>query len=168
MPLDCISHWVRCLSDIETALLPSLCGSHNILERKIKQILNQSVSLMKSTSRYSLLHRILAGQSTSGKLGGQEVKTSARVSRWSLVRIPPESPVKFFPQTLGKHWVYSAIHTSVWGKLNQLFITRRKNFINYTDDIHIHQSWFGLSLLHIQPSRHWQTRPPQNHYTHYW
>ena len=28
-------------------------------------------------------------------------------------RISPESPVKYFPQTLGKHRVYSAIHTSV-------------------------------------------------------
>ena len=46
----------------------------------------------------------------------------------SWVRIPPESPVKFFLQIIGKHWIYSAIHTSVYRtKLNQLFITRRKN-----------------------------------------
>ena len=64
-------------------------------------------------SRNPLLYRILAGLSSSGKLGGREVKTSALVSRRSWVRIAPESPVKFFPQTLGKHWVYSAIHTSV-------------------------------------------------------
>ena len=57
--------------------------------------------------------RILAGLLSSGKLGGREVKTSASVSRRSWVWIPPESPVKSFPQTLGKHWVYSAIHTSV-------------------------------------------------------
>ena len=50
-----------------------------------------------------LLYRILAGLSSSGKLGGREVKTSALVSKRSWVRIPPESPVKFFPQTLGKH-----------------------------------------------------------------
>ena len=41
-------------------------------------------------------------------------KTNSRlVSRRSWVRIPPESHVNFFPQTLGKHWVCSAIHTSV-------------------------------------------------------
>ena len=39
---------------------------------------------------------ILAGQSSSGMLGGREVKTSAPVSRRSWVRIPPESPVTFF------------------------------------------------------------------------
>ena len=50
-----------------------------------------------------LLHRILAGLSSSGKLGGPEVKTSALVSRRLWVRIPPESPVKFFPQIHGKH-----------------------------------------------------------------
>ena len=38
----------------------------------------------------------LAGQSSSGKFGGREVKTSALVSRRSWVRIPPESPVKVF------------------------------------------------------------------------
>ena len=36
------------------------------------------------------LHRILAGQLSSGKLGGQEVKTSALVSRRSWVRIACE------------------------------------------------------------------------------
>ena len=43
-----------------------------------------------------LYHMLLAGQSSSGKLGGREVKTSALVSRRSCVRIPLESPVKFF------------------------------------------------------------------------
>ena len=37
------------------------------------------------------------------------------------VQIPPESPVKVFSQTLGKHWVYSALHMSVQGKINQFF-----------------------------------------------
>ena len=46
-------------------------------------------------------------------LRSEGVKTSALVSKSSWVRIPPESPDKFFPQTLGKHRVYSAIHTSV-------------------------------------------------------
>ena len=64
-------------------------------------------------SRIPLLYRIPAGQSSSGKLGGREVKTSALVSRRSWVQIPPETPVKFFSQTLGKHRVYSAIHASV-------------------------------------------------------
>ena len=40
--------------------------------------------------------RILAGQSSSGKLGGREVTTSALVSRRSWIRIPSESPVKYF------------------------------------------------------------------------
>ena len=38
----------------------------------------------------------------SNKIHCREVKTSALVSRRSWVRIPPKSPVKFFPQTLGK------------------------------------------------------------------
>ena len=39
---------------------------------------------------------ILAGQLSSGKLGGREVKTSPLVSRRTWVRIPPESPVKCY------------------------------------------------------------------------
>ena len=43
------------------------------------------------TLRYPLLYAILAGQSTSGELGGREVKTCTLVSRTrSCVRIPPE------------------------------------------------------------------------------
>ena len=48
---------------------------------------------------YVLLYKILAGVSSSGKLGGREVKTSALVSRRQWVRIPPELPVHLFPST---------------------------------------------------------------------
>ena len=45
-------------------------------------------------------------------------KTSALVSRRSWVRIPPESPVKFFPQTLGKHLsMQRYIHVDVQDKM---------------------------------------------------
>ena len=78
-----------------------------------------------------LLYRILAGLSSSGKLVGREVKTSALVSRRSWVRIPPESPVKFFSTDTRKALgIQCYTHVGVRAKLNQLFITRRKNFIN--------------------------------------
>ena len=41
-------------------------------------------------------------------------------SRRSWVRIPPESPVKVVSQTLRKHSVHSAIHTSVLGKIKSV------------------------------------------------
>ena len=64
-------------------------------------------------SRYSVTNSrfplwVVAGLSSSGKLGGLEVKTSALVSRRSWVRIPPESSVEFFSQSLGKYRVCSA------------------------------------------------------------
>ena len=53
-------------------------------------------TVLSGYCRNPLLYGILAGQSSLGKLGGREIKTSALVSRRSWVRIPPESPVKFF------------------------------------------------------------------------
>ena len=67
------------------------------------------------------LCRILAGQLSSDKLGGREVKTSALVSRRSWVRIPPESPVKVFHSESTE---YTVLYTRrCRAKLNQLFIT---------------------------------------------
>ena len=79
-------------------------------------------------NRRTRCYGILAGQSSLGKLGGREVKTSALVSSEVVGSNPARITCEVFPQTLGKHWTYSAIHTSVYRtKLNQLFITRRKN-----------------------------------------
>ena len=92
---------------------------------KIKSIITRRKTFINLwISRNPLLHRILAGLSSSGKLGGPEVKTSAPVSRRSWVWIPPESPVKFFSTDTRK--ALSIVRAT----LNQLFITRRKNFIN--------------------------------------
>ena len=55
-----------------------------------------------------LLYRILASQSSSGKLGGQEV-----VSRRSWVRIPPESPVTFFHRH-SENTEYAVLYTHWW------------------------------------------------------
>ena len=63
-----------------------------------------------SISRNPLLYRILAGQSSSGKLGGREVKTSALVIRKSWVRILPGSPVKFFHRH-SESTEYAALYT---------------------------------------------------------
>ena len=49
------------------------------------------------------MYRILAGLSSSSKLSGREVKTSALVSKRSWVRIPPESPVEFFHVGAGQN-----------------------------------------------------------------
>ena len=78
-----------------------------------------------------LLYRILAGQSSSGKLGGREVKTSALVSRRSWVRILPELPVNCFHRH-SESTEYAVLYTRRWrAKLNQLFIiTQRKSAIN--------------------------------------
>ena len=77
-----------------------------------------------------LLYRILAGQSSLGKLCGPQVKTSALVSKRSWVRILPESPVKFFHRH-SECTEYAVLYTRrCRSKLNKLFITRRKNFIN--------------------------------------
>ena len=74
---------------------------------------------------------ILASLSSPGKLGGREVKTSALISRRSWVRITPESPVKFFPTDTRKApSIQCYTHVGVRAKLNQLFITQCKNFIN--------------------------------------
>ena len=68
-----------------------------------------------------LLCRMLAGQSSSGKLGGREVKTSALVSRRSWVRFLPESPVKFFSTDTRKALSMQCYtHVGVRAKLNQL------------------------------------------------
>ena len=128
----CVSYvWVTCMCELSVCCVLM----HMFIKGKIKSIVyhptqefHQPMNIAEPTA--TCIYRILAGLSSSGKLGGREVKTSALESRRSWVWIPPESPVKFFPQTLGKHWVYSAIHVGVRAKLNQLFITRRKNFIN--------------------------------------
>ena len=92
-------------------------------------------------SQNPLLYIILAGQ--SGKLGDREVKMSALVSRRSWVRIPPESPVKFFHRH-SESTQYAVLYTRrCRAKLNQLFITRRKNFINLYKIISI--NYFTLS-----------------------
>ena len=57
-------------------------------------------------SQNPLLYRILDGQSSSGKLGGREVKTSALVSRRLSVRITPELPVEFFSRTQGQNLLF--------------------------------------------------------------
>ena len=51
-------------------------------------------------SRYPLLYRILASQSSSGKLGGREVCTSKQEVVGSN---PDRVACGFFSQTLGKH-----------------------------------------------------------------
>ena len=58
-----------------------------------------------------LIYRILAGLSSSGKLGGREVKTSALVRRRSWIRIPPESPVKFFSHRHSESTDYTVLYT---------------------------------------------------------
>ena len=103
----CIALYTQCF--------PSVCGKNFTGDsggNRTHDLLLTSADILTSRPP-SLLDRILAGLSSSGKLGGREVKMSALVSRRSWVRILSESPVKFFPQTLGKHWVYSTIHTSV-------------------------------------------------------
>ena len=59
------------------------------------------------------------------QIGGREVKTFALVSRRSWVRIPPESHVKFFSQTLRKH-VYAVLYTRRC-KGNFFNLTKRQN-----------------------------------------
>ena len=76
--------------------MPQVCSDRNdivTLKKKYIHIMGYSVTPI---SWNPLLYGILAGQSSPGKLGGREVKTSALVSRRSWLRIPPESPVKFF------------------------------------------------------------------------
>ena len=56
--------------------------------------------------------------------------TSVLVSRRSWVRIPPELPVKFFHRH-SESTEYAVLYTRrCRAKLNQLFVTRRKNFTN--------------------------------------
>ena len=57
-----------------------------------------------------------------------KVKMSALVSRRLWVRIPPESPVRFFHRhpEVTEYTVLNT-HIGVGQKLSQLFITRRKN-----------------------------------------
>ena len=77
------------------------------------------ISSTYKISQNPLLYRIPAGQSSSGKLGGREVKTSALASRRSWVRIPPESPVKFFYRHL-ESTEYTVLYTRrCRAKLNQ-------------------------------------------------
>ena len=60
-------------------------------------------------------YKILAGQSSSGKLGGREVKTSALISRRSWVRIPLESPsVKFYSHRHSESTEYVVWCGVVW------------------------------------------------------
>ena len=120
-----------------TQCFPSVCGknftgdsggirTHDLLLTSADVLTSQPPSLPDDP----LLYRILAGLSSSCKLGGREVKTSALVSRRSWDRIPPESPVKFFPHTRKAMSMQCYTHVGVMAKLNKLFVTRHKNFVN--------------------------------------
>ena len=76
-----------------------------------------------------LLYKILAGQSSTCKLGGREVKTSALVNRRSWVSIPPESPVDFFHRHL-ESTEYTVFHTYIGGgaKSNQFIFKMLKSY----------------------------------------
>ena len=68
--------------------------------------------------------------------GGREVKTSALVSRRSWVRITPESPVKFLFHRHSESTEYTVLYIRrCRAKLNKLFITLRKDFINLNTEM---------------------------------
>ena len=115
------------------------------------KLIKQPTFINLYISRNPLLYGILAGQSSSGKLGGREVKTSALLSRGSWLRIPPKW--RFFYRH-SESTEYTVLYTRrCMAKLNQLFITRRKDFTNlllqYIKGRLIPSVSFRVKLLHF-------------------
>ena len=119
VPIDLILPYTDVCIALYTQCFPSVCGKTNFtvdlggiqthdLLLTIADVLTSRPPSLPNDDRPA---RILCGfrrldssrPIVIGQARCRKVKTSALVSRRSWVRIPPESPVKFFPQTLGKH-----------------------------------------------------------------
>ena len=98
----------------------------------VRRVINNWFNFVLHRRVYSAVYSVLSEclwTKLHSRLGrdwsGREVKTSALVSRRSWVRIPPESPVICFSQTLGK---YTVLYTRRWraklNKLNSIFELR--------------------------------------------
>ena len=116
----CIALYAQCFPSVCEKYFTGDSGgtrTHDLLPTKLNKLF---ITRRKNSPTYNRGTRcyngILAGQSSLGGLGGRVVGWSGgRVVGWSggwdvctsgqevAVRVPPESPVKYFSQTLGKH-----------------------------------------------------------------